>query len=80
MLAVWPLNPKSRSEITNASTIVTGVTSPIHSAPAISASVPASVMPPDIPVATGRQVRIERGVPRANVPISVAHVSAVAAA
>lgn len=49
-------------------------------APASCASVPGSVMPPERPVATGLNVRIERGVCRANVPISVAHVSADAAA
>ena len=53
---------------------------PSQSAPAISASVPGNVIPPESPAATGRNVRIERGGRRASVPISVAHVSAVAAA
>jgi hypothetical protein len=38
------------------------------------------VTPPESPVGIGRSVRIERGCRRASVPISVAHVSAVAAA
>ena len=51
-----------------------------NSAPTISASVPWNVTPPERPVAMRSRVKIERGRPRASVPISVAHVSAAAAA
>ncbi len=80
MLGTFELQPKSALPPMNASTMPTGATMPIHSAPAISASVPGSVIPPDRPVAIGRKLTIERGACRASVPISVAHVSAVAAA
>jgi hypothetical protein len=52
----------------------------IQAAPATSAAVPQPVIPPERPVAISRPVKIDRGAPRASVPISVPHVSAVAAA
>ena len=57
-----------------------GVRIAISTAPAISAAVPAGLTPPERPVARTLPVRIERGGLAARVPISVAHVSAVAAA
>src|SRR4051812_4439213 len=44
-------------------------------APAIAASHPAVVTPPDSPMASGRHVRTDRGVWPTRIPISVAHVS-----
>src|SRR5947209_7641124 len=74
------LMPTSEPASTYASRRPIGATSPIQSAPPISAAVPAGVIPPDMPVENGRKVTMDRGVCRASVPISVAHVSAVAAA
>ena len=52
---------------------------PDHAAPTL-AAVPTRVTPPDEPGAITRPVRIIRGVPPQSVPISVAQVSAAAAA
>ena len=48
--------------------------------PPTMASMPSRFTPPDVPGATGRQVRIERGGRDARLPISVAQVSAAEAA
>src|ERR1041385_7482057 len=54
----------------------------IHTIAAVKAAAPAdarnpsAVTPPDVPVATGRPVRIERGVDGDSTPISGAHVPA----
>src|SRR6266566_9800990 len=52
----------------------------IKAAPAIPPTVPTSVIPPSVPAGTGLPVVISRGGLREYRPISVAHVSAVAAA
>ena len=64
----------------NGATRSSDATTATQSAPAISALVPRNVTPPESPVSVGRNVRIETGRRRASVPISVAHVSADAAA
>jgi hypothetical protein len=64
----------------SASNSASGVSNAISTAPATSAAVPAVLTPPESPVASGLPVRIERGGNAASVPISVPHVSAVAAA
>src|SRR5690606_24766881 len=53
---------------------------PIMAAPTRPANVPYAVIPPDSPGSTIRAVSADRGTPLAQHPISVAHVSAVAAA
>ncbi len=52
----------------------------MNSEPARPAAVPDTLIPPLIPRAMGRQVSIDRGATPNNVPISVDHVSADAAA
>src|SRR3954471_3751585 len=52
---------------------------PTHIAPASDATVPAAVTPPEVPMGSGRHVRIDLGLPPNRVPISVAHVSAAEA-
>src|ERR1700678_3112717 len=64
----------------NGATPVADAHNATTAAPAIEAPVPAAVIPPDKPVATRRNVKIERGGWEDNTPISVAHVSAAAAA
>src|SRR5687768_2451272 len=51
-----------------------------NAAPASPPALPSNVTPPDVPVGSGRPVVIDRGELSARVPISVAHVSAAAAA
>jgi hypothetical protein len=52
----------------------------MNNAPATAAALPAPVIAPDVPASAGRPVVIMRGGALLSTPISVAHVSAVAAA
>ncbi|MDB4882198.1 MAG: hypothetical protein JWL95_964 [Gemmatimonadetes bacterium] len=78
-----PMAPATPAAMTRVRSLVrssAAATPATNAAPAIMASVPTTVTPPELPGGTGRVVSSERGVPPYSVPISVAQVSAAAAA